>query len=85
MPLNEEEHVAHATAVKLLGEKDYFVQVYLIYLNKFLSACEIKRSGANGGFVATGGDRAMSQAVEQTDIYATHAMKPIHNYGKTKK
>ncbi len=49
--MDEDEHVAHATAVKLMGSKDYFVQVYCAALQAFIAQMALEKD-KNGKLVS---------------------------------
>lgn len=79
--MTPEEHVAHAAAVKLMGDKDYYVQVFCSIYPEILKASNLRyvdkklRCDTGGTF-----ESAAKYAAEAT----AKAMVHINNYGVQK-
>lgn len=86
--MTPDEHVAHAAAVKLMEDKDYFVTIYNTCLQHCLGSLQselYKDSSGAIGHRCVGGTRGMSFAVREANELAKLAMEPIINYGRTEK
>lgn len=81
--MTEEERVAHATAVKLMGNKDYYVELYKVAFNALLEKAGItirhdqdfKKKTFNIGI-------SPERIAADADTLAQAAMKYIDNFGK---
>lgn len=81
--MTEEERVAHATAVKLMGNKDYFVEVF----RTVLATCLEKTISVQSGGSGVSSNKLVTSVVtdkviEDANIIAKKAMKYIDNFGK---
>lgn len=83
--MTEEERIAHATAIKLMGSKDYFVEVYKTALAALIAKAEITVSTetkvSDRQFRTT---ISTESICESASHFAEVSMGIIDNYGKEK-